>query len=184
MNIFFLANIETFYNPKRVCSQWNNFFSFDKITKLTLNTTGFFKKLNNNKIIEFLEKLENLKYLDCSSTNISEIPESLNCLEELNCHLCQNLIKIPKNKTLKKLNCIYTNISEIPETLNYLEELICHDCKYLTKIPKIKTLKKLDCSCTNISEIYADLDCLEDLNCSYCKNLNLNPIYKIKNINI
>jgi len=192
LNVYYLQpNI--FYNLrniKKVCKKWNLFWIYDKIIRLDINIDKIIpnekifslKNLNNIKYLNFNNNYvrdfffcEQLLYLYCENTNISEIPETLNCLEELICHNCYNLIKIPGIKTLKKLDCSWTNISEIPETLNCLEELICYGCDNLIKIPEIKTLKILNCKFTNISKIPETLKCLEKLICIGCYNLEKIP---------
>ena len=202
LNVYYLQPniLQNLRNIKKICKKWNLFWIYDKIIRLDINTDKIIpngkifslKNLNNIKYLNFnknnytsnLNFCEPLLYLYCENTNIREIPESLNCLEELNCNNCKNLIKIPEIKTLKKLYCGETKISEIPETLNCLEELYCSYCDNLRKIPEIKTLKKLVCSTTNISEIPETLDCLEELNCSFCLNLIKIPNIKtLKKIN-
>ena len=202
LNVYYLQpNIfKNLGNIKKVCKKWNTYFEFDKIIRLNINTNVIIsnekifslKNLNNIKYLNFnknnyindLNCCETLLYLYCSNTNIIEIPETLNCLEELDCSWCKNLIKIPEIKTLKILNCANTNISEIPETLNCLEELICYCCKNLIKIPKIKTLKILNCCRTNINEIPKTLNCLQELYCKSCKNLTKIPkINTLKTLN-
>ena len=133
-NIFFnLRNI------KKICKKWNLFWTYNRIIRLDICTNKIIpnkkifslKNLNNMKYLNFnknnyvkdLNFCKSLLYLYCENTNINEIPETLDYLEELYCGGCQILRKIPEIKTLKILYCWDTNISEIPETLNYLEEL-------------------------------------------------------------
>ena len=122
LNVYYLQpNI--FYNLrniKKVCKKWNLFWIYNKIIRLDINNDKIIpndkvfnlKNLTNIKYLNFnrndnisgLNFCDSLLYLYCENTNISEIPETLDCLEELNCSFCLNLIKIPNIKTLKKIN--------------------------------------------------------------------------------
>jgi len=171
LNVYYLQP-DIFYNLrniKKVCKKWNLFWTYNKIIRLDINKDKIItnkkifslKNLSNIKYLNFnknnyvkdLNFCEQLLYLYCENTNINEIPETLNYLEELNCNSCENLIKIPKIKILKKLNCENTNINKIPKVLDCLVELNCHKCQNLIKIPEIETLKILNCKKTKISKI-------------------------------
>ena len=116
INIYYLQpNIfVNFKEIKKACKNWNLFWTFDKIIRLNINndlinTNKIFdlKNLDNIKYLNFnknnlvinLTFCKNLLYLYCENTNIVEIPEELNCLEELYCSYCYNLLKIPEIET-------------------------------------------------------------------------------------
>ena len=61
------------------------------------------------KNLRKIPNFKTLKILNCGNTNINNLPEGLDFLENLYCVGCHNLTKIPNLKLLKYLNCPFTH---------------------------------------------------------------------------
>ena len=110
----------------------------DNLERLWIKCGGLF----GNKLDYIPPYLVNLIQLECTYSNIKNIPETLINLRILNCSNNWLLENLPPSLTnLTHLYCEYTDISDIPETYTNLEFLNCQFNK-VSALPK--TLKKLN----------------------------------------
>lgn len=149
------------------CGKNYDKISFDDINKDILDEIHYLF-INNNKLLSIdLNIFNNLKVVDLSYNEITEILFLPKLLEELvcnNCHItyiCKhdNLLKlhcfdnklcdIEEYPMLKDLICSNNNLKNIREYQN-LESLICMD-NPIDEIKKQQNLKILDCSNTLIN---------------------------------
>ena len=73
---------------------------------------------NHEKYKDNLKYYKNLKRLNCSDTQITEIPKELTNLQKLDCQFTQ-ITEIPNRLTnLQILDCSGTQITKIPKELN------------------------------------------------------------------
>jgi len=117
--------------------------------------------------------------LDCSVTDVTELPDLPEC-RELNC-IYNNLTKLPKLPKCKRLYCYGNDLTELPELpecevlhclLNNLiklpelpkcEKLICYSNK-LTELPELPECEFLDCSNNRLTKLPELPEC-EELHC-------------------
>ncbi len=113
-------------------------------------------------VTEIPNTLINLKNLNCGYTQIKELPNTLISLEVLQCDYTE-LRKIPNTfVNLISLWCGYTLIREIPEEFVKLRLFRC-SYTYLTKIPNISTLNNISCVDTLVKFIPEVCKNLRDL---------------------
>ncbi len=111
-----------------------------------------------------------MKRLECSGTNLAEIP-MIPGLKELQCSSCTNLTAIPTIYSLQTLICPYcTRLTEIP-IIPGLHHLHCYKCPWVSqnsdfadnikkliflqkKLRRLYAGKKLEALSPQISEIY------------------------------
>lgn len=165
LNIYLQENVELQYILIYLLQSYNfihfiNYKKDDKIHKYVR------KSLCDELMSCFQYKLfNNLIYLDCSNTDLTQLNINLINLQYLNCS--NTLItEIPDTFVkLKILNIFNTKIDILASTYLELEEIYC-DGSYLHKISsKLQKLKKIIINNTNITKIkyYKNL---EYLNCS------------------
>ena len=112
-----------------------------KITKLLFHLrTQYFNDFNiiKNKIkLNIIESLDNLKYLDCSNSNLIELTFVSNSLKKLKCSN-NNLTEMNNLPCcLEFLDCSHnqiTNLNFLPENLKYLN-CSYNKLKYLDDLP-------------------------------------------------
>jgi len=90
---------------------------------------------------------QGLRILCLSDTQITQLPELFEGLEELDLAYCEGVDSLPRlPSTLTKLDCRYTSVVKLPELPEGLKVLICTNTK-IVSLPKLPTsLKILRCS--------------------------------------
>lgn len=137
---------------------------------------------HNNNIynLNILTLLPNLKHLNCSNNNVSNLPENMPKLQELICSN-NNITYIPSSysEKLTKLICDFNRITEIEE-MPKLKILNCNNNEII-KLPNyIRHLQTLSCDNNNLIEL-PELPELTHLSCNYNKIIKL-PEQVSKNI--
>ncbi|XP_058105902.1 disease resistance protein At4g27190-like [Magnolia sinica] len=131
--------------------------------------------LSGNISHEFFNRMNSLRVLDLSDTQIKYLPESVSNLENLHTLLlqgCKMLREVPslaKLKRLRILNLSETQIEYLPASVSNLENLhtlLLQGCKMLREVPslaKLKRLRILNLSETQIEYLPASVSNLENL---------------------
>jgi hypothetical protein len=113
----------------------------DKLTgliELNCCSSSCFEKLPN--------KMDKLKWLDVSFTNVKSIPYNLKCLSFLDINGSGRIDDLHENLyNLERLYCSETNLRQLPNNFKKLKYLECDSCPNL-KVPIIDSLKHLDSS--------------------------------------
>jgi len=132
---------------------------WDKITDLSCNN-------NNFNILEGIERLTGLEYLDCRGNDI----DSLEGIEKL--------------KNLKVLYCDFNNITSVDNIYDLkLTEFGCsHNNINIIDIGRIKDLDMLWCYNSNIGSLEG-IEKLKKLEFIYCDNNNLKTLEGIEELN-
>lgn len=116
--------------------------------------------------------------LDCSESNITELPELSNRIEELLCNRNElhNLPELPNR--LIKLDCSMNELTKLPILPNTLQVLYC-SYNILEDLPELPDrLDKIDCTYNNIKHLSPEnfkiiKKCVMKSN--YCYNITDNP---------
>ncbi len=105
-----------------------------------------FKDLNNEHLIQLAKHLPELKTLRVYCKNLTKVPDQFKHLEELECHNCNESLKLPDSlSSLKTLKIIGGGVNEWPSDLQNLETLHLFEswCQILP--PNLKSLKEFNC---------------------------------------
>jgi Leucine-rich repeat (LRR) protein len=138
------------------------------------------RDVNNEKLVtliasrfknrtEFLEWAgPQLKELDCSGSNLTELPELPNC-ETLDCYNNQ-LTKLPELPKCQTLSCYNNKLTKLPELPN-CKILYCRNNK-LTKLPELPKCQYLYCWNNKLTKL-PELPKCQTL---YCNNNKLTKL--------
>ena len=119
------------------------------------------KKYNpetRNIILSNFKNYTKLKKFNCSSCNLTKLPNLPNSLIELWCY-DNKLTKLPKLPTsLENFGCGSNNLTELPNLPNLLKSLYCHN-NILTELPDLpNSLKYLSWDDNNLDFTYPNLE--------------------------
>jgi len=107
---------------------------------------------------------KNLKLLDFQHTDVTEIKQLPNTLEELYCSKCKIRFLPSLPKTLKVLSCSGCELEELPELPYGIEYINCshNKLKYLPELPQ--SVKTLHCNNNQITKLPFSLEkCVMDV---------------------
>jgi internalin A len=133
-----------------------------------------------------LQELTSLQYLDCSSTQVSDLGplRDLNSLQILNC--CSNQVSdlgpLRGLTSLKELDCSNTQVSDLGplRDLNSLQILNCSSTQVsdLKPLRALTSLQNLTCWKTGVSDLepLRGLASLQNLSCSATQVSDLEPL--------
>ncbi len=113
-----------------------------------------------------LSKFQNMKTLNISYNNLTELPNLPNRLVTLRCNKNQ-LSQLPRlPSTLESLSCFHNQLSVLPDLPDGLTELICNH-NQLSKLPKLpSTLEHLVCNHNQLSQLPRLPSTLKTLECN------------------
>lgn len=116
--------------------------------------------------INVVPNISSLVALHISGTIISNIPDTLINLKELDIEF-SNCTSIPDTLiNLEYLNASNTEITTLPDTLTCLKHLYIYNTPISTISDTFINLKILECPCTNIDKIPDSICNLDNINCS------------------
>ena len=120
----------------------------------------------NLTYIPSLSRFKNLKELDCSINQLTELPSLPENLRKLYCYN-NKLSRLPKlNHLLEKIDCSDNSLGCLPSLNENLKELDCNDNCIIYLPPLNKNLELLDCS-NNLLECLPTIpESLRQLYCS------------------
>ena len=173
--------------------QWKHFDKVDLVKCLFINN-------NELQSTEFLSYFKNLKVLDISCNNISELAYLSPSLIELVCH-GNKLVSIQNHLNITKLDCSENQISSLGDCPNLKDLLVDNNNltrlrsfpnahriviknNPITVIDKQLTLAYLDCSSTNICGKLNDMPNLQHLICNNTKIDDINNLTKLISLEI
>jgi len=155
-----------------------------------------------NKSIKVIPEFKQLRKLECSGTSIRALPKCLKNIKDLTCSYNILFGSIPKTyKELEILNCAWSNCGNIP----YFEKLKSLTCATINDLSiqleeypnlefimttnyilpdKFKKIKKIILSKDEANKTIHTYETLEQLDCIESSVATINPLPKLKYLNI
>ena len=122
-----------------------------------------FKYYNSFEEITCLDNYNNIKFIECVKSKLTELPELPDSLEILWCYKSK-LTELPRlPDSLEELYCFDNQLTELPRLPNSLEILYC-SYNQLTKLPRLPdSLKDIGCFNNQLTELPTLPDSIEEI---------------------